>query len=65
MIIYQYHPRPRLLVVTAIGMVFALGGVVFIWAIDETHTLYRAIFGFSYDNLRQAGPQRIGEHLLR
>lgn len=65
MIIYQCHPRPRLLVVTAIGLVFALGGVAFIWALDETHTLYRAIFGFSYDNLRQAGPQRIGEHLLR
>lgn len=65
MIIYQCHPRPRLLVVTAVGLVFALGGVASIWALDETHTLYRAIFGFSYDNLRQAGPQRIGEHLLR
>lgn len=65
MIIYQCHPRPRLLVVTAIGLVFALSGVAFIWALDETHTLYRAVFGFSYDNLRQAGPQRIGEHLLR
>lgn len=65
MIIYQCHPRPRLLVVTAVGLVFALGGVALIWALDETHTLYRAIFGFSYDNLRQAGPQRIGEHLLR
>lgn len=65
MIIYQCHPRPRLLVVTAIGTGFALSGVVLIWTLDETHTLYRAIFGFSYDNLRQAGPQRIGEHLLR
>ncbi|MDH5738815.1 MAG: hypothetical protein OEY77_00655 [Nitrospira sp.] len=65
MIIYQCHPRPRLLVVTAIGMVFALSGVVFIWELDETHTLYRAVFGFSYDNLSQAGPQRISEHLLR
>lgn len=64
MIIYQCHPRPRLLVVSAVGLVFALGGVAFIWALDETHTLYRSIFGFSYDNLRQAGPQRIGEHLL-
>ncbi|NGZ97942.1 MAG: hypothetical protein CV089_17775 [Nitrospira sp. WS110] len=65
MIIYQCHPRPRLRVVTAIGLLFSLGGVVFIWALDETYTLYRAIFGFSYDNLRQAGPQRIGEPLLR
>lgn len=65
MIIYQCHPRHRLLVVTAIGMVFALSGVVFIWALDETHTLYRAVFGFSYDNLRQAGTQRIGNYLLR
>ncbi len=65
MIIYQCHPRHRLLVVTAIGMVFALSGVVFIWSLDETYTLYRAIFGFSYDNLRQAGAQRIGDHLLR
>jgi hypothetical protein len=65
MIIYQCHPRPRLLVVTAIGTGFALSGVALIWALDETHTLYRAIFGFSYNNLRQAGPQRIGEHLLR
>jgi hypothetical protein len=64
-ITYQCHPRPRLRVVTAIGLLFALGGVIFIWALDETYTLYRAIFGFSYDNLRQAGPQRIGEHLLR
>lgn len=65
MIIYQCHPSPRLTVVTAIGLAFAIGGVVFIWALDESHTLYRAVFGFSYDNLRQAGPQRIGEHLLR
>lgn len=65
MVIYQCHPRPRLAVVSAIGLAFALGGVVFIWALDESHTLYRAVFGFSYDNLRQAGPQRIGEHLLR
>jgi hypothetical protein len=65
MIIYQCHPRPRLMVVTTIGLVFALGGVVFIWALDESHTLYRAVFGFSYDNLRQAGHQRIGEPLLR
>lgn len=42
-----------------------LGGAVFIWALDESHTLYWAVFGFSYDNLRQAGPQRIGEQLLR
>jgi len=65
MIIYQCHPRPRLRVVTGIGLLFALGGIVFIWALDETYTLYRAIFGFSYDTLRQAGPQRIGEPLLR
>jgi len=65
MIVYQCHPRPRLRVVTSIGLLFALGGVGFIWALDETYTLYRAIFGFSYDNLRQAGPQRIGEPLLR
>lgn len=65
MIIYECHSRPRLLVVTSIGIFFASIGVFFIWALDDTHTLYRAIFSFSYDNLRQAGPQRIGEHLLR
>ncbi len=65
MIIYQCHSRSRLQVVTAIGMVFALSGVAFIWSLDETYTLYRAVFGFSYDNLSQAGPQRIGKHLLR
>lgn len=65
MIIYHCHPRSRLSVVTAIGTVFALSGVAFIWSLDETYTLYRAVFSFSYDNLRQAGAQRIGEHLLR
>ena len=66
MIIYECHSRYRgWLVVTTIGIVFASVGVFFIWALDDTHTLYRAVFGFSYDNLRQAGPQRIGEHLLR
>ncbi len=65
MLIYQCHSRPRLLAVTAVGLAFALGGVASIWALDETHTLYRAVFGFSYDNLRQAGPQRISEQLLR
>lgn len=65
MIIYQCHPRSQLFVVTAIGAVFALSGVAFVWSLDETHTLYRAVFGFSYDNLRQAGTQRISEHLLR
>lgn len=65
MIVYQSLPRPQLMVVTAIGLVFTVIGVTFIWALDESHTLYRAVFGFSYDNLRQAGPHRISEHLLR
>ncbi|MGE0643618.1 MAG: hypothetical protein AB7P24_08110 [Nitrospira sp.] len=65
MMIYQCHRGPRLVVVTTIGLVFALGGVTFIWALDESHTLYRAVFGFSYDNLSRAGSQRISEHLLR
>ena len=65
MIIYQSHPKPRLLVVTAVGVFFASLGLAFIWALDETHALYRAIFSFSYDNLRQAGPQRISGDLLR
>jgi len=65
MIIYQSHPKPRLLVVTAVGVFFASIGLAFIWALDETHALYRAIFSFSYDNLRQAGPQRISGDLLR
>ncbi|UVT15661.1 MAG: hypothetical protein H8K04_17945 [Nitrospira sp.] len=65
LIIYQSHPRPRLLVITGIGIVFASIGVVFIWALDERHALYRAVFSFSYDNLRQAGPHRISEDLLR
>lgn len=63
--VYRSHPRPRLIMVTAVGMVLASVGIAFIWALDETHTLYRAIFGFSYDNLRQAGPHRIGPDLLR
>jgi len=65
MIIYQAHPRPRLVVVTAVGIFLASMGLVFLWALDETHALYRAVFSFSYDNLRQAGPQRISPDLLR
>lgn len=64
-IMYQSLPRPQLLVVTAVGIFFASIGLAFIWSLDDTHALYRAVFSFSYDNLRQAGPQRIGEHLLR
>lgn len=64
-LVYQSHPRPRLLVVTAVGIFFASVGVGFIWALDETHALYRAVFSFSYENLRQAGPQRISNDLLR
>lgn len=64
-LIYQSHPPRRLLVVTAVGIIFASIGVIFIWSLDETHALYRAVFSFSYDNLRQAGPQRISEGLLR
>lgn len=64
-LIYQSHPRPRLLVVTAVGIFFATVGIAFIWALDETHALYRAVFSFSYENLRQAGPQRISKDLLR
>ncbi len=64
-IIYQSLPRPQLLLVTAVGIFFASIGLAFIWSLDDTHTLYRAVFSFSYDNLRQAGPQRIGEHLLQ
>ncbi len=64
MIIFQSHLRPRLLVVTLVGLFFASVGVAFIWALDDTHALYRAVFSFSYENLRQAGPQRISEHLL-
>ena len=47
------------------GILFASIGVTFLWALDETHALYRAVFSFSYDNLRQAGPQRISPDLLR
>lgn len=65
MIIYQSHPRARLLVVTAVGVFFASIGLAFIWALDDSHALYRAVFSFSYDNLRQAGPQRISGDLLR
>lgn len=64
-IIYQAHPRPRLIVVIALGIFLASLGLAFIWALDETHALYRAVFGFSYDNLRQAGRQRVSEDLLR
>ena len=65
MIIYQSHPRARLLVVTAVGVFFASIGLAFIWSLDDSHALYRAVFSFSYDNLRQAGPQRISGDLLR
>jgi hypothetical protein len=65
MIIFQSHLRPRLLVVTVVGVFFASVGLAFIWALDDTHALYRAVFSFSYENLRQAGPQRISEQLLR
>jgi hypothetical protein len=64
-LIYQSHSRPRLLVVTAIGIFLSAGGLLFIWSLDETDALYRAIFSFSYDNLRRAGPQRISADLLR
>jgi hypothetical protein len=65
MIIYQTHPRSRLWIVTAVGILFASIGVTFLWSLDETHALYRAVFSFSYDNLRQAGSQRISPDLLR
>lgn len=64
-IIYQAHPRPRLIVVIALGIFLASSGLAYIWALDETHALYRAVFSFSYENLRQAGRQRISEELLR
>ncbi len=64
-IIYHAHPRPRLIIVIALGIVFASIGVAYIWALDETHALYRAVFSFSYDNLKEAGRQRISEELLR
>lgn len=64
-IIYQAHPRPRLIVVIALGIFLASLGLAFIWVLDETYALYRAVFSFSYDNLRQAGRQRISEDLLR
>ncbi|MBH0202052.1 MAG: hypothetical protein HP496_07085 [Nitrospira sp.] len=64
-IIYQSLPRPLLLVVTAVKIFFASVGLDFIWSLDDTPALYRAVFSFSYDNLCQAGPQRIGEHLLQ
>jgi hypothetical protein len=63
-IIFQAHPRPRLIVVIALGIFFAWIGLAYIWALDETHALYRAVFSFSYDNLKEAGRQRISEDLL-
>lgn len=57
MIMYPCHLRSRLLVVTAVGTIFVLCNVAFIWSLDETYTLDRSVFGFSYDNLRQAGTQ--------
>lgn len=64
-IIYQTHSRSRLMAVIALGIFMASIGVAYIWALDETHALYRAVFSFSYDNLREAGRQRISEELLR
>jgi hypothetical protein len=58
-IMCQSLPRPQLLLVTAVGIFFASIGLAFIWSLDDTHALYRAAFSFSYDNLRQARPQRI------
>ncbi|MCS6898089.1 MAG: hypothetical protein NZM29_08965, partial [Nitrospira sp.] len=64
MIVYQSLGRSQLTVVAAVGIVLASLGLAFLWALDETHALYRAVFAFSYENLRQAGPQRITPELL-
>jgi hypothetical protein len=64
-LIYQIHPRPQLLVVAMVGMGLSAIGLLFLWWLDNSHALYRAVFAFTYDNLRQAGPQRISEGLLR
>ncbi len=65
MIVYQSHPRPRMAVVAGVGILLAAMGLFSLSALDETHTLYRAVFAFSYENLRQAGPERISPELLR
>jgi hypothetical protein len=64
-LIYQSHPKRRLIVVSTVGIVLSAIGVFFIWHLDASHALYRAVFGFTYDNLREAGPQRISPDLLR
>lgn len=63
-IIYQAHSRQRLFAVTTLGTLLALSGVAVIWMLNEEHALYRAVFSFSYDNLHQAGPQRINPDFL-
>ena len=64
-LIYQSLPRPRLLVATAVGIFLASVGLAFIWWLDDSHALYRAVFGFTYDNLQRAGHERISQGLLR
>ncbi|MCP9464881.1 MAG: hypothetical protein NNA25_08795 [Nitrospira sp.] len=65
MIVYQSHPRPRMAVVAGVGTILAAMGLFSLLALDETPTLYRVVFVFSYENLRQAGPERISPELLR
>ncbi|MGE3151540.1 MAG: hypothetical protein AB7G48_12345 [Nitrospiraceae bacterium] len=64
-LIYQSHPMRRLMVVSTVGLVLSAIGLLFLWWLDNSHALYRAVFGFTYDNLRHAGSQRISEGLLR
>ncbi len=64
-LILHAHPRPRLFVMGAVGGLLVALGLWFLASLDATHVLYRAVYGFTYDNLQQAGPERIGPGLLR
>jgi hypothetical protein len=46
-LIYQIHPRPQLLVVAMVGMGLSAIGLLFLWWLDNSHALYRAVFAFT------------------
>lgn len=64
-IIYQTNPRGRIVVVGVVGTVMSAIGLIFIAFLDNHHALYRAVYSFTYEALRHAGPHRITQELLQ
>lgn len=63
-VIYRSHTRRSLVQIGSLAVLLSLAGLGFMVSLDADDVLYRAVYAFTYENLRAVGAERIGPELL-